>query len=212
MGSVKRDADELHMLLETLKREYGATGVVMLGHSTGCQDIVYYARSYFESPVAAPVVGAILQGPASDREYLTTLPGTEAKLRKAEAMKAAGEGSEIAFRVYGIDGAAMTADRWVSLAGRGGMDDMFSSDFTDKELENALSALRNFPTLLVMSGDDEYVPEYVDKENLAQRMVNAVGKERCRYRIIQGGNHSLKDHEEEAVHVFTEFVQSLKWD
>ncbi len=39
-------------------------GIVMMGHSTGCQDTVRYVqRGYGVDPHAAPLLGAILQAP-----------------------------------------------------------------------------------------------------------------------------------------------------
>ena len=41
-----------------------AQGIVMMGHSTGCQDTVRYVQNnYSTDPAAAPLLGAILQAP-----------------------------------------------------------------------------------------------------------------------------------------------------
>ena len=46
-----------------------------------------------------------------------------------------GHGGDILFRDDDPVGTPVCASRFVSLAGKHGDDDMFSSDFTDKELE-----------------------------------------------------------------------------
>lgn len=58
-------------------------------------------------------------------------------------------------------------------AGRLTPDDLFSSDFTDEELEK-LFAHVSIPTLWVWSMKDEYVPQTVDKERHAERLEWAV--------------------------------------
>lgn len=47
-------------------------GVVICGHSTGCQDAVRYAQRYRASGAAAPLLGVVLQAPVSDVEWLAT--------------------------------------------------------------------------------------------------------------------------------------------
>ncbi|KAG2447791.1 hypothetical protein HYH02_007248 [Chlamydomonas schloesseri] len=45
-GSLDRDAGDLRLLLGHLRRQHGITGVVLMGHSTGCQDAVRYTQRY----------------------------------------------------------------------------------------------------------------------------------------------------------------------
>lgn len=73
----------------------------------------------------------------SDREYLSGSPENWERLKEAEKMIADGRGAEILFREYiesGI-GTPVSAQRFQSLMGKGGDDDMFSSDFTPAELK-----------------------------------------------------------------------------
>lgn len=212
MGSVDRDAKELHSLMQVLKKEHGSTGAVLLGFSTGCQDAVWYSRFYRDSDSAAPLVGIILQAPASDREWLMPLKHTQERIELAKAMMADGRGDEVLFRGTTIDGAAISARRWLSLTIPEGDDDMFSSDFTDEQLNRALSSLRGLATLMVISGDDEFVPKSVDKQKHAERMVEAAGRDTCSYHIVKGAKHSLEGYEDEAVRVFMDFVKSIRWN
>ena len=72
----------------------------------------------------------------SDREWLATRETTPALLETARAMMDAGKGEEILFRDHeGGNGAPVCARRFLSLAERGGDDDMFSSDYSDDELK-----------------------------------------------------------------------------
>ena len=61
--SLQEDVEDLRHLIGFLEKEYGAEEVVLLGHSTGCQQCV----KFLEGKVGI-VKGAILQGPVSDRE------------------------------------------------------------------------------------------------------------------------------------------------
>ena len=66
-GSLQRDVDELECLVEHLRRERSAEVIAMVGHSTGCQDIVYFMKKANSS--ARNLVRVIaLQAPCSDRE------------------------------------------------------------------------------------------------------------------------------------------------
>lgn len=72
----------------------------------------------------------------SDREWLATKESTPALTRNAKAMVEAGKGEDILFRDHeGGNGAPVCARRFLSLADRGGDDDMFSSDYSDEELK-----------------------------------------------------------------------------
>jgi len=71
----------------------------------------------------------------SDREYQSGKATNAGRLKTAEQMVKDGHGGDILFRDDDPVGTPVCASRFVSLAGKHGDDDMFSSDFTDKELE-----------------------------------------------------------------------------
>jgi len=62
------------------------------------------------------------------------MPTTKERIEKAERMVSEGHGGDVCF-ISEFDGAAVSAQRWLSLAAKGGTDDMFSSDLTDEELK-----------------------------------------------------------------------------
>jgi pimeloyl-ACP methyl ester carboxylesterase len=210
LSSLRQDADELAMLLRCLKREHTSQGAIILGHSTGCQDACFYAKTHKLDAVAAPLVGVILQAPVSDREYLSTLDTTTERLQLAQKFVEDGKGDDVAFRMVEFDGAAVTASRWLSLAGAGGDDDMFSSDLSDDDLKERLSGLRSVPTLVMLSGQDEFVPERVDYEDLGRRIAAAIGPSATLH-VVEGAVHALHGKEEEAVELIAEFAGKLCW-
>lgn len=64
-SSLDTDVSELSSLVIHL-RSGGDTTVVLMGHSTGSQDVIHYLLKE-----AIPVDGGILQAPASDREHFS---------------------------------------------------------------------------------------------------------------------------------------------
>jgi pimeloyl-ACP methyl ester carboxylesterase len=92
-SSLKEDAIEIEKLINYLIYEEQSEGVVLVGHSTGCQDIVHYLRT--GGHCSRAVRGAILQAPVSDREYWATLPGTQPMLELAEKMIQEDKGNDL---------------------------------------------------------------------------------------------------------------------
>ncbi|KAI7838132.1 hypothetical protein COHA_008063 [Chlorella ohadii] len=234
-ASLDQDAEELHRLACHLRAEYGSQGMVIVGHSTGCQDAVRYAQRHRSSPSssggsgssqpgstpqqagaaaaaaapdAATLLGVVLQAPVSDVEFLSLLPGTAERIERAAAMAAAGQGEEIAFRATDIDGAPMTARRWLSLACPGGDDDMFSSSLSDEQLAAIFGPLRGLPSLLLLSGADQYVPPGVDYPAVGRRLAQAIGPS-AQLQTVEGALHAMDGKEEEGAAAIADFVAAL---
>ncbi|KAF5752307.1 hypothetical protein HS088_TW01G00215 [Tripterygium wilfordii] len=200
-SSLQEDAMELDQLISFLINKENSEGVVLLGHSTGCQDIVHYMRT--NAACSRAVRAAILQAPVSDREYRATLPETAAMIDLASSMIAEGRGSELMPRE--ADLSPITAYRFHSLCAYMGDDDLFSSDLTDDQLRMRLGHMSNTPCQVIFSMADEYVPEYVDKKALVERLCRAMGgAEKVE---IEHGNHSLSNRVGEAVQAIIDFVK-----
>ncbi|XP_057956793.1 UPF0613 protein PB24D3.06c [Malania oleifera] len=201
-SSLKQDALELDQLISYLINKEDSEGVVLLGHSTGCQDIVHYMHT--NAACSRAVRAAILQAPVSDREYRATLPETAALIDLASNMISEGRGSELMPR-EADPSAPMTAYRFHSLCAYMGDDDMFSSDLSDDQLKTRVGHMSNIPCQVIFSMADEYVPEYVDKKALVERLCRAMGgAEKVE---IEWGNHSLSNRVAEAVHAIIDFVK-----
>lgn len=208
LGSVSRDADELLMLMRHLKAKQYSKGVILVGHSTGCQDVVMYASKHRFDVDAAELRGVVLQAPVSDREWLCDLPDTKEWTGKARQLLAEGRENDVAFRAMQFGGAAVTAERWLSLVEPGGEDDMFSSDLTDEQFKTIFEGLQGLDVLLVLSGADEYVPHEVDIPALGHRMAGAIGPT-AHVEILKGARHSLDDAVETFVDLICGFVQKV---
>jgi len=196
VGSLAEDVDEIDALLSFIQENRCITEVVLLGHSTGCQDVVAYLRT---GKRASSVRAAVLQAACSDREALVA---TDADLgevtsyqAKAAQMLASGNGLEVMPRaaslLFGVPH-PVTAYRFHSLVGRMTDDDMFSSDLTDEELVERLGHVV-VPTLIALSADDEYVPQSVNVPAHATRMARSMASGvMCRAEtvVLSTGGHA----------------------
>uniref|UniRef100_A0A2P2J4S0 UPF0613 protein PB24D3.06c n=1 Tax=Rhizophora mucronata TaxID=61149 RepID=A0A2P2J4S0_RHIMU len=201
-SSLQQDAMELDQLISYLINKENSEGVVLLGHSTGCQDIVHYMCT--NAACSRAVRAAILQAPVSDREYRATLSETAAMIDLASTMIEDGRGSELMPR-EADPSAPITAYRYHSLYAYNGDDDLFSSDLSDDQLRMRLGHMSNTPCQVIFSMADEYVPEYVDKKALVERLCRAMGgAEKVE---IEHGNHSLSNRVDEAVQAIIDFLK-----
>ncbi|KAL9233099.1 hypothetical protein vseg_008137 [Gypsophila vaccaria] len=201
-SSLEQDATEIDQLISYLINKENSDGVILLGHSTGCQDIVHYMRT--NAACSRAVRAAILQAPVSDREYRATLPETAAMIDLASKMISEDKGTDLMPREANED-APISAYRYHSLCAYMGDDDMFSSDLSDDQLRMRLGHMSNVPCQVIYSMADEYIPEYVDKKALVERLCRALGgAEKVE---IEYGNHSLSNRVAEAVLAIMDFVR-----
>jgi pimeloyl-ACP methyl ester carboxylesterase len=108
LSSVSNDAKELDYLVDYL-RQRGKARIVVMGHSTGCQDC-YWHNKYGERQVD----GYILQAPVSDRQYYTDqCEEHNTHVGLAETMRDRGRGSN--WMPQSISDVPITADRFYSL-------------------------------------------------------------------------------------------------
>lgn len=90
--SLTDDVADLSALVKHLKEKLGRDKIVFLGHSTGCQDQMAYAKA-MKAGESPEVDGFILQGPVSDREALVPYIKTgEYDILIAETKKLIDEG------------------------------------------------------------------------------------------------------------------------
>lgn len=199
-GSLQRDCDELQELLRYLIDHRQAQEFCLVGHSTGCQDTVYFL-GHAAPELCDKVRVVALQAPVSDREHASIHDGHGDALRLAQTLVHDGKGDEMMPRI--AFWAPITAQRFVDLNEKGGTDDFFSSDYTDEELATKLSHVgknrENLKVLVAFSGADEYVPDYVDKPKLTERLVQAMNTDCDKANLVaeglylETGNHNLSE-------------------
>eukprot|EP01025_Chloroclados_australasicus_P055740 TRINITY_DN6822_c0_g1_i2.p1 TRINITY_DN6822_c0_g1~~TRINITY_DN6822_c0_g1_i2.p1 ORF type:complete len:326 (-),score=52.51 TRINITY_DN6822_c0_g1_i2:503-1354(-) len=208
-SDITQDAREIQDLVKYMIENQNCESYVLMGHSTGCQDSVRYVKLFGDSSEVSQLKGVILQGGVSDREFMMEIEEYVKILPEAQKAVAEGRGEEVIFRPVDYDRYPITAKRMVSFLERGGDDDMFSSDFSDEELNALLGHMNRFPTLIIQSTADEYIPKRVNAAELAQRFQKSIG-DKAQLVVVEDGNHALKGKEDELAQIVKQFVNQLQ--
>ena len=224
-SSLRQDAKEVGECVAYF-RSLGVDKVALMGHSTGCQDVMQYlvgsankansgAAEADQEVHSRPFIqGAILQAPVSDREGME-VTGYDPDIlwqavELAKELVGAGKGENVLpFELTRdvLDTTPTSAYRFLSLSQKGGDDDFFSSDLDDAMFEQTFGKIPKGTKLCVLySGKDEYCQEKIDKEELIGRWKTQVkkgwaGEEGWSERsgVVGGASHSLKGDPEEVV-------------
>ncbi|KAL5119873.1 hypothetical protein ACEQ8H_002234 [Pleosporales sp. CAS-2024a] len=216
-GRLSRDAREMGECVRYFQGVRGGGGakVVLMGHSTGCQDIMEYLVGA-DAQTQPRIDGAILQGGVSDREAWADLCKTdEEKAQLGELVEAArtmiAEGNERAVMpaqgnmLAQAMGAPATAYRTYSLLAKGADDDYFSSDLGDDVLRNTFGRLpKETPVCFLLGSEDPYVPTRVDKKALLERWASIIREgggvvDDKNGGVVEGAHHNLNGDPEHVV-------------
>lgn len=198
-GSLQRDAKELGKLVEYLKTKRGnkTSKVILMGHSTGCQDTMEYLTKYAQSPDFIDIQkldGGILQAPVSDSEAILRHEKASDFLDLAKSLIEEGKSNELlphgALEI--LFGSPCSAYRFNSLVSKYGDDDYFSSYLTDLDYQRSFGAVL-VPLLVLYSGSDEFVPSTVDKVALINRWQNKTQPRvwSVHSGVIDGATHNI---------------------
>ncbi|KIX09351.1 uncharacterized protein Z518_00430 [Rhinocladiella mackenziei CBS 650.93] len=198
-----RDVEEISAAITYIREHVTcspATPVVLMGHSTGCQDVLHYLCSH--PPAPRPIIaGGILQAPVSDREAIihdvNRNPSTQSAWKSAMSIISSTPKDKYATTILPlhvstplVGPAPVNITRFLSLTSpdspeNPAMDDYFSSDLTDARLVDTFgrigSAGRVQPSnpskaavLIIPSGSDEHVAQSIDKAHLLARWKEAI--------------------------------------
>lgn len=151
---IDRDVEEIgicvQFIRDTLLKDENAD-VVLMGHSTGCQDTMRYLTGpnplSQNKPPRPKVQGAILQAPVSDREAALHVVEEDADVKKAfiRAMEIAtstptGFAKDVVLPlsctkpIFGL--VPISVERWLSLTSPGSPQDPSNEDFFSSDLSN----------------------------------------------------------------------------
>ncbi len=154
LSSLDQDVTEIATLIQHLRTTTSMQRFVLMGHSTGCNDIVHFSNTY--DIRAQSIVAGILQAPVSDRDYhRLTHTAEEAE---AEISMAANHALDEYLPVALNDGLPIKPARFLSLVGEKTSEDLFSADLPVDYMRERFSRL-SVPTLVIWSSNDEYVPQ-----------------------------------------------------
>lgn len=201
-SSLKSDAAELHQCVAYF-RSIKSGKIVLMGHSTGCQDVMEYLVG-FGHENRPSIDGAILQAPVSDREAILMHMSSNQyaqSVAAAQSMVNGGKADEIVptSEMHGFFRTPVSAKRLLSLLSpnHDGEDDYFSSDLLDTQLNHTFGMLpARTPLCILFSGADEYVPHEIEKSALIGRWIGIVekqGKVDTEHSgIIDGASHDMR--------------------
>ncbi|SMR55361.1 unnamed protein product [Zymoseptoria tritici ST99CH_3D1] len=214
VGSIERDAKDMSKIITYLKERRPGGKIVIMGHSTGCQDCMEYLVGKGADKRPA-VDGIILQAPVSDREALDNeLPAAFKQEADQLALKMCREKqsrdsmpNRLTKPVFGR--IAITAQRWLDVSSpapdHNGADDYFSSDLPTARLNTTFGNLPpTSPLLVLLSGSDESMPSSVDKQKLFETWSSVVKEagssvDEVNGGVIPGASHNCNSSAEDVV-------------
>ncbi|OOF96562.1 hypothetical protein ASPCADRAFT_206733 [Aspergillus carbonarius ITEM 5010] len=203
INSLDRDVEDIAQCVNYVRKLKGPDAkIVIMGHSTGSQDVLHYLSA--PNPVAynpdvnglkyitrPRVDGAIMQAPMSDRQGLdTTLTNAEAVGAYEQLVgmaRIAEPRTLLPLNLTGLVGldpeTPVNAWRFLSLASPDSpehprQDDLFSSDLSDQRLLETFGVvgergLLGYRLMTLYSGNDEYAAPGLDMELMLKRWENA---------------------------------------
>ena len=221
-SSLSQDVVEIAQCVKYFRQLRPDGKIVLMGHSTGCQDVMHYLISPGQRP---KIDGAIMQASISDREAIDMLADPKDLIRGvALAQSYAREGKEDDVLPGEVTNmmfpAPMSAKRYLSLVSPGpehaGEDDYFSSDFDDDRLKRTFGKLgkTGTPMLILYSQADPHVPEGIDTQLLLGRWVRHIkdggGVVDQGSGVVANASHTLKELGRPAKDVFERVAGFLK--
>ena len=199
--SIDTDIEDFKALLDYLtKNRTNLESIILMGHSTGCNDIIHYLRNEKPHP---KIVRAILQAPVSDRQHLCRNPVIKDQLdycRKNIETK----NEWLPRTLYDLP---VTIERWLSLVEIDSKEDLFSSDLTGEQLKDIYENIQ-IPVLWIWSGKDQYVP--VDLKEEVENFVRKklANKPGSAFILLKNADHEVHD-EEEQVYMVEQITQTI---
>lgn len=188
--TINDDIEDLNILINYLieKRNH-LESIILMGHSTGCQDIIHYLRQYNNH---SKIIQIILQGPVSDRQYLSSLSSTKDQLNYCYNNK--NNLNEWLPRY--LHDPPLTIQRCLSLNEKYSIEDLFSSDLNDNELNDIYMNI-NIPIIWIWSKQDEYVPNHI-KDHVQNFIQNKLAKKNnSTFILLENADHAVTDHQQQ---------------
>ena len=171
----------------------------LLGHSTGCQKILFYQYSTQDERVKS----LIHVSPAEDYEIWKNELGEnfERVVAIAKDMLNKGEGNRIIIPLYERTGELWSARRFLSFADKSNME----ARMFDYENLSIFSQIRT-PTLIFLGKDDQYFLK--DLEWYKEKLERSYNGKKIKIEIIPG-DHSFHGYEDILFHRIAEFIKDL---
>lgn len=180
-------------------RQRGYKNIILQGHSTGCNKIIYYIQKRKKQ-----LKGIILLSPISDCECMKNQEKDYVEnIKKARELVKKRKGKQ--YLLLKGDKWPISAQRYLSLGEFGGAEDMFSLSL-GKKIKKKYQGV-TFPTLLVYAERDKYATHPIRKiGNFLAKAIPSLATQK----YIPGSDHNFMKKEKELVKAITDWLKSLK--
>lgn len=211
VSSLNSDCEDIVSLCSYCHQKRGKDSeFILVGHSTGCSGIVWLLNAYDCVPedIRNSIKWGVLQGPASDRQYMEWKYGADFLvpwINSAKELICSGKGRHLMSSTLNYeDGVPISAYRFYSLASPHGDDDMFSTDEAGSRSRERLfhrgkaeevSLRPKVPLAVYISENDEYVPTTIPISGISSAMGSIPGVNHIK--IIKEANHDLSNVSDE---------------
>lgn len=178
--TIWNDVEDINEILSYIYNKNKLDEIYLLGHSTGCQDILCLFKKGINKQF--PIKKCILQGPVSDRDYLNKDEKLLNEIKRIEkeynVLYENWNNSELKNSMdvskYLYDNKyPLLVRRFVSLYSKLGDEDWFSYDISQETLKSMYSII-DIPFLFVFSLNDQYINYSHDEyKKLIERIKNS---------------------------------------
>ena len=178
--TIWNDVEDINEILSYISNKNKLDEIYLLGHSTGCQDILCLFKKGINKQF--PIKKCILQGPVSDRDYLNKDKKLLNEIKRIEkeynVLYENWNNSELKNSMdvskYLYDNKyPLLVRRFVSLYSKLGDEDWFSYDISQETLKSMYSII-DIPFLFVFSLNDQYINYSHDEyKKLIERIKNS---------------------------------------
>ncbi|UJR34937.1 hypothetical protein I4U23_027715 [Adineta vaga] len=202
--TINNDIEDLQNLIDYLiKQRKNLKSIILMGHSTGCQDIVHYFRQGKQSDL---IRGIILQGPVSDRQYLSTLPSTKDQLEYCIQHHE----NIHEWLPRSLHDPPLTIERCLSLNKFNSIEDLFSSDLSDEQVKKIYEKI-NLPNIWIWSKQDEYVPDEIKDEVGTFVKTKLANRTNSKFILLENSDHAISNEHEQIYMIdqIIQFIQSI---
>lgn len=226
ISSLAKDTAELRKAVGYFRSQVGGSRkkIVLMGHSTGCQDTMEYITREWHKPGFSgehEIQGAILQAPVSDCENLAQHLGAseieDLLLEIERNFILTGKADEILPEKYRklCWGYPITAYRFKSLMMPRQDDDYFSSFLSQDDFGESFAKIE-CPLLVLYGSKDEFVPSHIDKQALIDSWKQATPSALWSTfsKVLNGATHDVgpnsdPETQQDLIDTVVHFVKSL---
>ena len=201
-NTIDDDVQDLITLINYLDNKQNSfESFILMGHSTGCQDIIHYLR---QNKIHPKLTYVILQGPVSDRQYLSKLYSTKEQLDYCYNNNNLNKDEWLPRYLHYPP---LTIQRCLSLNQKNSIEDLFSSDLNDQEI-NSIYQNISTPIIWIWSKEDEYVPNDI-KQQVEDFIKNKLSnRTNSKLILLENSDHTVSSQQQQ-IYMIDQIIQII---